>query len=171
MTRCGLLLFAALPLLASEPSLRRAAFTPLEQALDKRLMAATADDPFDLLGSTRGLYLPGYGAVFTSELSLVVTPTLNPFRQKITPEEAKRVHDRKLKRLPILKLTMREMLMAAAAALDPMPGNEQVVIAIRMLYLPWEDTTGLPSEIVMRADRAALLRRASADAAVRVEEY
>jgi hypothetical protein len=29
------------------------------------------------------------------------------------------------------------------------------VIAVRLLYLPWEDTHGLPAQIVMKGDRRA----------------
>ena len=30
---------------------------------------------------------------------------------------------------------------------------DQIVVAVRLWYQSWEDTTGLPSQIVMRADR------------------
>jgi hypothetical protein len=169
--RAVVLLAAALPLLADEAPLKRAGLTPVEQAMDKRILGTAGDDPFDLLGGTRGLYLEGFGAVFTAELSLVVTPTVSPFRQKITPEEAKRFHDRKLKRLPLLKQLMRELLVSAATSLDALPPGEQVVFAIRLLYLPWENTAGLPSEIVVRADRTTLLKRAGLDSAIRMEEH
>ncbi len=39
---------------------------------------------FDLLGTTRGVYLEGYGVVFSAELDLIVTPNLNPFHQSFT---------------------------------------------------------------------------------------
>ena len=160
----------ALPLAAAQPNLKRASFTPIERTLDNRILKATADDPADILGSTRGLYLEGYGAVFTTEVSIVFTPGLTPFRQ-VTPDEIKRLHDRKLKHVPVLRQAARDMLTAAAGALDSMPPNERVVVALRFLYLPWEDTAGLPSELVMQADRATLLKKAGLESAIRTDEH
>lgn len=135
----------------------RKVFTDLESNIDYKLRVANDKDPFDLLGLTRGLYLPGYGAVLTSELSLIATPTINPFKQKITPEEAARVHQRKVEHLPLLKKTMHDMWKDAALALTSVPDSEQVVLAVRLLYQPWEDTTGLPGQIVMKGARKAAL--------------
>jgi len=169
--KTALMLALALPLVAGESNLKRGMFTPVEVAMDKRLRAATLDDPVEILGSTRGLYLEGYGAVFTTEVSLVLTPGINPFHQEIKPDEVKRMHDRKLKRLPLLRQAMREMMTTAAGALDALPQHEQMVLAVRLLYLSWEDTSGLPSQVVMKVDRATLLKKASLDSAIHTEEY
>jgi hypothetical protein len=50
---------------------------------------------------------------------------------------------------------MRQMLMSLAqsASLKSMPGTDQIVVGVRLMYRPWEDTSGLPGQIVMRADR------------------
>lgn len=165
------LVLAALPLAAVEPNLRRAAFRPVEAAMDNRLLSVTSDDPVELLGPTRGLYLEGYGAVFTTEVSLILTPSLSPFRQQMNPQDVKRVHDRKAKRVALVRQAMREMLQTAATALDGVPQQEQIVLSIRFLYQGWEDTAGLPSQIVMKVDRATLLKKAGLDTAIRTEEY
>jgi len=142
------------PPTAERVGVPRKIFTDLESNFDYKLRIANDKDPFDLLGLTRGLYLPGYGAVLTTEISLIATPTINPFRLKITPEEAARVHQRKLDHLPLLKKTMQSMWKDAAAALG-IPDTEQVVLAVRLLYQPWEDTTGLPGQIVIKGPRKA----------------
>jgi hypothetical protein len=139
------------------PNVPRKVFTDLESNIDYKFRVANDKDPFDLLGLTRGLYLPGYGAVVTTELSLIATPTINPFRLKITPEEAARVHQRKVDHLPLLRKTMQGMWKDAALALTAMPDTEQVVLAVRLLYQPWEDTGGLPGQIVMKGPRKAAL--------------
>jgi hypothetical protein len=136
-------------------------FAELEKRFDRELDGiGRPNDPLDLLGTTRGLYLDGYGAVFTTEVSLIVTPQTNPFRQQITKEEAARVHQRKLARLPVLKQAMAEMMRNSAMTLAQIPDNQQVVLAVRLLYLPWEDTTGLPAQIVMSATRRGVLNGA-----------
>ena len=67
------------------------------------------------------------------------------------------LHQRKIDRLPALRQAMREMLRAAATTLIQIPDNQLVVVAVRLDYLNWEDTTGLPAQILMRADRKSAL--------------
>jgi len=133
-------------------------FSDLEKRFDGKLAAiGTVNDPLDLLGTTRGVYLDGFGAVFTSELSLIISPAISPFHQTITDKEKAQTHQRKADRLPLLKKAMREMMRAAATTLIQIPENQQVVLAVRLDYLRWEDTTGLPGLIIMRADRRSAL--------------
>jgi hypothetical protein len=145
------------PPTAVQAGVSRKVFSDLESNSDFKLRTANDKDPLDLLGLTRALYLPGYGAVLTSEVSLVVDPGISPFKQKITPEEAARVHQRKVSNLPVLKKTMQGIWRDAAMALNSIPDSEQVVLAVRVLYQPWEDTTGLPGQIVVKAPRKAIL--------------
>ena len=134
-------------------------FRELEKRFDTQLASVGApNSPIDVLGTTRGLYLDGYGAVFTTELSLIITPQVNPFRQQITKEEAASVHQRKLNRLPQLKQAMGEMMKTSALTLIQIPESQQIVVAVRLLYLPWEDTTGLPAQVMLTATRGEALR-------------
>jgi hypothetical protein len=70
-----------------------------------------------------------------------------------------------------LKKAMREMLVTSAAALDTLPPSSQVVLAVTLFYYSWEQRAGLPSQIVMRAPRSALLRGDALEASLRVEEF
>jgi hypothetical protein len=149
-----------------KPRIPRQALADVERHLDTKLASlGGANDPVDLLGATRGIYLDGYGAVFTAEASLIVTPGLSPFHQEITAPEKEKVRQRKLDRLPLLKQMMRDMWRDSATSLTAIPENQQVVIAVRLLYLQWEDTRGLPGQIVMKGDR-----RAAVTGAVQMEE-
>jgi hypothetical protein len=149
-----------------KPRISRQTLADVERHLDTKLASlGGANDPIDLLGASRGIYLDGYGAVFTVELSPIVTPGLNPFHTVMTEPEKEKVRQRKLDRLPMLKQLMRDMWRDSATSLTAIPDNQQVVIAVRLLYLPWENTRGLPGEIVMKGDR-----RAAVTGAVQVEE-
>ena len=64
---------------------------------------------------------------------------------------------RKLDRLPKLREIMRESLVASAAMLDTVPANEQMVLSVALPRYHWEDTSGLPAQIVMQATRGALV--------------
>src|SRR5664279_5359332 len=105
------------------------------------------------MGDTRGVQLEDYGLVFTSEVSLVVTPGIMPGRPKIPPEMAARVHKLRVERMPLLKAAMLEMMRNMAAA-NPIPASQQLVLVVRLYYGAWEDTTGMPAQVIMRATRA-----------------
>ena len=61
----------------------RQTLTDVERHFDTKLASVGgANDPIDLLGAARGIYLDGYGLVLTAEASLIVTPGLNPFTRR-----------------------------------------------------------------------------------------
>jgi hypothetical protein len=167
--RCAaLLLMAVAPLSAQNTAARagiaaapiaathipQAMLANLEKNFDSRLTALDPLDPIDMLGGTRALCLEGYGAVFTTELSLIVTPGIFPIAvSRYTPEFKAKVRARKLARLPALEELMKEMVKVTAKTLTTMPDDQRIVLAVRLRYLPEEDTTGLPAQIVMSADK------------------
>ena len=64
-----------------------------------------------------------------------------------------------------------------ASSLDAVPPNEQVVLGVTLFYHTWEDRGGLPSQIVMQAERQKLLdvqlgraSRSSLDSIIKVQE-
>jgi hypothetical protein len=131
------------------------AFVSIERTFDARLAGLAVDKlgPVDALGATRGVYLDGYGAVFTAQIGLIVTPTVNPFNPVITDAQKTRVHSDKVTRLPALKKVMTEYLRSIAGSLTQLPETQQIVLAVRLDYLSWENTSGLPGIIIAKADR------------------
>ena len=105
---------------AEKPRFKRAALVAMEQSFDQRI-TRLADDPYLLVGNARGIYLEGYGAVFTAEVSLANGPGLSPFHPNITKDELSKLRAKKLERLPALRQCMRDMLLAASASLDEVP--------------------------------------------------
>ena len=143
---------------AEKSRVPRQALGDLERRLNTKLTGlGGANDPVDLLGAARGIYLDGYGVVFTTEVSPIITPGINPFHTEMTEAEKAKVHQRKLDRLPMLRQAMRDMWRDSVTALTSIPDNQQVVVAVRLLYLPWEDTHGLPGEIVVKGERRTAL--------------
>ena len=181
MTRPTLLLALAGALaipasLPQSPPVTRAAFASLEKKLDRRIISLDVNDPYELLGTVRGVYLGGYGAVFTTELSLVPT-YITPFDPELTPAVIQKLHQKKLAKLAPLKAFMRQMLVEAAAELDSVPASEQIVLGVTLFCRSSEIKDGLPGQIVMQAPRHALLdfkagriKSGALDAAIRVQE-
>lgn len=163
---------------AQRPRVSRVALAAMERTFDQRILRFDVNDPFDLLGATRGVYLEGYGAVFTAEVNLVASAVVTPFRPAPGKDQIERLRQRKLERLALLKQHMREMLLNLAASLEAVPRDEHIALGVSVFYFSWEDRTGLPSQVVMRARRQSLLsaqaRRASdatLEELIRVEEF
>lgn len=162
---------------AAVPRVRRDALAAMEISFDKRIRSINLDIPVELLGNTRGVYLEGYGAVFTCEVNLAQSMTVTPFSLTIPKEYAVKLRQRKLARVAVLTKNMQEQMLAMASSLDTVPSNEQVVLGVTLFYHAWEDRTGLPSQIIMQAERQKLLdvqvgraSRSSLDSIVKVQE-
>jgi hypothetical protein len=155
-TFAAFLVLAACAAAADKPRVTRVMIDGVERSFDRALGSVDVNDPFDLLGQSRGVYLPGYGAVFTCEVNLVVT-SISPFYPALTSADLLKLHAKKLQRLGVLKSLMRKEMTGWAAELETVPPNEQVVLGVTLFYRSFENREGLPSQIVMQATRQALL--------------
>ena len=125
----------------------------LEQDFEDKVRALKGAEPFNLLGASAGFYLEGYGVVVTVPLDLIYTPGITPMRQQFSKQDQERVHQRKVAQLPALRQAAREMLAFAAASLSTLPMDRKISVALRIYYMKWEDSSGLPNQIVATADR------------------
>jgi hypothetical protein len=174
-----LLCAALLPALAlaAEPQrgLSRGKVVNAEKLINTQLAGMYPDEPWFLLGPARGVYLEGYGVVFTAEINLATGPTQTPFKMEITKEEIARHREKKITRLPELRAAMAKLMGFAADYLDSLAPGEQLVLGITLLRYPYEDPKIAPSQIVMQSDRARILdarkRQAPVDSVVRAVEY
>jgi hypothetical protein len=70
---------------------------------------------------------------------------------------------------------MRDTLLNAAASLDEVPANEQIVVGVSLLYRPDEDSSGMPGQILMQGAKGQLLDaklgRTGLDGVVKVREF
>jgi hypothetical protein len=125
----------------------------LEREFDKKL-ASAGPTPFYAIGATRGVYIPGYGMVFTAELDLMQTRAAGGLlHSEISPAEVVGTHEKKLAQLPLLQQLMRDLVTSTAQKVDMIPASEHIVFAVRLWYQGWEDRTRLPEQILMTADR------------------
>jgi|SRR5579872_2205367 len=168
---------AAATLAAAVTRVSRESMRAMEISFDKRIQTIAVDNPFELLGNTRGVYLDNYGAVFTAEVNLQHSATISPFMLTIPKGYAAKLRQSKLSRLPVVRQNMQEEMLAMAASLDGVPPKEQIVLGVTLYYHKWEETNGLPAQIVMRAERQKLLDvqlggtdRSSLDSIIRVDE-
>lgn len=160
-----------------KPRVAREAMMVLEKKFDKRIEGFSIDDPFYLLGTTRGVYLDNYGVVFTAEMNLVGAAVVTPFRPAFTKEHIEKLRLKKIDRVVALKKIMRDMMVDSATSLRSVPAEENVVVGVTLFYYSWEDRTGLPAQVLMQAKRQTLtgletgqIDSAALDKAIHVEE-
>ena len=174
------LLLCALPFgsMADKPKVSLAMLKAMQDSVDNHLQRIWPDDPVEMIGVTQGAYVSGSGVVFVSEVNLAPAAGISPFHKTRTADELKRIHDKKLSRLPKLKTAMQEWLLNSAGSLDPIPPEEQIALGITLFYWSDENTAGLPAQIVMHGSKRALLdiRTGRADksalsSALTVEEF
>ena len=156
MLFAGALMFGMAATAQFAPRISRPALARLENALDAAL--AGGEHPCELFANTSGLYVDGFGAVFTSTVAITPTRAPNPF-QLFTAKDITDIHERKLAAAPFLREKMRDMLftMAASPSLEGVRPTEQVVCSVTLFYYKWEEQTGLPHQIVMRGEKQELL--------------
>ena len=149
----------------------RARMEKVEKGMDATLSRFTTDNSHTLIGPTRGVYLPGVGAVFTAEVILVNAPVqlMHPLPTK---EEIVMMRKKKLERIPLLKKILKDALVSIGAQLDAISPDEQVVIAVVLPSFTFEEATGVPSQITVQAPKQKLLdtKGAALDALIRVTE-
>ena len=143
---------------AEKPRMSRGAVEAMEKTMDDRLRGLWTADPLEVIGLTQGIYLSGYGGVFMGEVNLAPASGITPFHPTRSPDEVKRIHEKKVARLPELKKAIEQMLLDSAGSLDTVRDNEQIAVGISLFYWVWEDKAGLPAQIVMRAPKGALVQ-------------
>lgn len=158
--------------LAAPARIAREQLLAIETLFDQRIARANLDDPYDLLGATRAIYLEGYGVVVSNEVNLVVGPAITPFRPKLNTDEVEKLRQRKLARLPQLRQLMRGMMISCATQLRALPPDEQIVLGTHLFSFSWENRKDLPGQLVLKASRQALLdiEAGKAQAAAVIEE-
>ncbi|MEI9976658.1 MAG: hypothetical protein WDO73_34140 [Ignavibacteriota bacterium] len=109
----------------------------------------------NVLSPARGVYVSGLGAMFSAEVELTATPGgVGIFGPPPGPEQKARFRKDKLTNVPLLEKALSDLATSIAASPGLKLGeNEHVVVAARLNYRVWEDTTGLPGQIVAHVDR------------------
>lgn len=143
-----------------------------QKDIDGKLAHLWPDEPMFVLGPARGVFLKEYGAVFTAEIYLAPAPVSvvipNPTKDMIAS-----YHRKKLERLPQLEQAMRDLLAQTASSLNNLGDSDHVVLAVDLPTYAWEETDGVPAEIVMKASKSALAAASKDQLAsvIQTEEY
>lgn len=167
------LLLAALAFAAvTPPRVSRTSLRAMEKSLDERISRLWTDVPYLVIGPTRGVYLEGYGAVFTAEVKLVADRR-SLMASVVSKTEVAQSHQQALERIPVLKKALRDALVSTAQSLDTVPPQEQIMIVAFLDHYAWEDVSGMPAQVTVQAVKGKLLeaqRTGNVDAVIQLSE-
>src|SRR5580704_17693476 len=148
---CAAAIFAA-----TTPRVSGNVLKAVELSLDDRIKSLWPENPFSIIRLTRGLYLDGYGAVFTVDVSPVLTKT-SMMHPTVTKDEVVKAHKVRGERIAQLKQAMRLAVADAAGSLDPVPADDQVTLVVYLASHDWEDVSGMPGQMTFRGKKKVLL--------------
>lgn len=157
------------------PKITRIDVSNMEKVVNGQLQSMFPDEPWIVLGFARGFYVEGVGVVFSADISLANGPALTPFSPNPRQDLLIAQHEKKQKRLPVLRETMFAIVRNLGNFMVAMPQDEQVVLAVSLMRSPWEIGNDIPAQIVMHVQRGKLLEAMAKGAAlnttVKAEEY
>lgn len=172
MKRTFVAVFAmAMALTAAEPKVNRALIASVEKSFDSRIINMW-QEALAITGTTRGLYLEGYGVVITGEV-VVATAPISMMSPTLTDKEKGELQKKKQARLPQLRSAIKAAAMDAAASFDPLPPTERVAFHVVLPRYNWEQASGIPLQIVLQATKQQLLdaKRTGNDSGLQLLEY
>ncbi len=142
LTLCGALLMATSVVMSAQqekPDLRklREEIGLLESVINERL-AQTFGSPFGYLDKARGAYLPGYGAVFTLDVSLTPLQSLGPFTPTPTPERERARREEETRAREKARAMPERILADFGHTLSHLAPNESVAIIIHTVSVQQE---------------------------------
>jgi hypothetical protein len=148
-------LLCAVLLSAAAPRIPRPAMQAVERSFDQRFQQFNVDDPIEVLGPARGVYVEKFGVILSAEVNLVVM-AITPFRPQITAEQLEKLRQKKLARLAEVRKMMRDSMVSTATSLKALGADEQVVVGLTFFHRPFELVQDLPGQIVMQAPKRVL---------------
>lgn len=168
----GLMVGVVLIAASVSPRVTRNNLAGLERLTDTKVKDLDPNTPGETLGRTRGVYLQGFGAVFTTEVDPIPFAALNPFRPAYTEAEIAKLRVQKKQRLQLLKKRMAESLVVMAQGMEGVPATEQIALAVTIPYWPWEKSAGMPRQILVQASKSALLSGGdNLTSALKIQEF
>ncbi len=138
------------------PRLTRAMLTAFEKEFTQSVLTATKDSTVTFIDPPRAYYLDNFGVMMATEMSLV--PGYGPTIFGALNKEQIQLHHRKvIARLPVLREQMKLALFDGATRFESLDSNDRLAMAVTVYHFAWEDTTDVPTQIVIQGTKKALL--------------
>ena len=113
--------------------------------------------PFPLLGSTKGTYLPEYGAVFTVEVNVYQIRQLSPFDVRpLTEKELSDAYTQMLDRIKTVKGLLVRIIGDHGATLQLLKPEENVAVVAHLFAAASDRKREFPSQVVFSAKKSVI---------------
>jgi len=113
--------------------------------------------PFPILGSTKGTYLPEYGAVFNLEVNLYQIRHISPFDLRPhTDRELNEAYNAMLKRVDTLKGTLIKVMGEHGPSLQQVKAEDNFTLVVHLFNVEDEARRPCPSQIILKAKKSVL---------------
>jgi|SRR6516162_7743886 hypothetical protein len=113
--------------------------------------------PFPILGSTKGTYLPEYGAIFDLEVNLYQIRHLSPFDLKPhTEQELNEAYSAMLKRIETLKGTLIKVMGEHGPALQQVKPEDNFTVVVHLFNVENEARRPCPSQLILKSKKSVL---------------
>jgi hypothetical protein len=110
-----------------------------------------------VLGSTKGVYLPEYGAVFGLEVNLYRIRQLSPFDLRpLSQQELEEAYTLAMKRLDSVKGNLIKVMGEHGSALGPLKPPDYLTVVVYIFPVETGTAHSLPSQLVLRAKRSMI---------------
>jgi hypothetical protein len=113
--------------------------------------------PFPILGSTKGTYLPEYGAVFNLEVNLYQIRHISPFDLRPhTNQELNEAYNAMLKRVDTLKGTLIKVMGEHGPSLQQVKAEDNFTLVVHLFNAEDEAKRPCPSQMILKAKKSVL---------------
>lgn len=138
------------------PRLTKAMLAAFEKQFAANVIAATKDSTVTFVDPPRAYYVDNFGILMASEVSPI--PGYGPTMfGPLNPEQIQLHHHKVEERLPLLREQMKLALFDGATRFDMLDDSDHLAVAVTVYHFAWENTTGIPSQIVIQGTKKALL--------------
>jgi hypothetical protein len=111
--------------------------------------------PFAILGSTKGTYLPEYGAVFNLEVNLYQIRQLSPFDfRPHTEKELNDAYNLMMKRIEDLKERLVKAMGEHGSSLEQLKPNDYLTVVVHLFSAETEAKRPAPSQMILRVKKS-----------------
>jgi hypothetical protein len=112
---------------------------------------------FTLLSSTKGTYLPEFGALFSLEVNLTQLRAITPFDQRpYTQKELDEASSLMVKRLATLKEVLVKVTGEYGASLQQLRADQNLVIVMHIFNPASTGNKSFPSQVILKVKRSLI---------------
>lgn len=115
------------------------------------------EGPFALLGSTKGTFLPDYGAVFNLEVNVYQIRTISPFDLRPhTDKELNEAYNRMMQRIDSLKGLLVKAIGEHGSSVQQLKPEDNLTLIVHFFGADGDGKRNFPSQLVLNVKKSAI---------------